>query len=308
MTLHAHSGSNSEVKLLVLVAGLMAFAVPCALGQAVAAVSAASTPESAQYVPTMTFDVASVRENKDIDMRGFTMTPGMFVPHTATFHASNTMIENLISTAYGVDFYQIVGGPKWAWPTLFMIEAKSDSEADAKLAALTREQQWAEQKHMVRVLLEERFKLKAHWETREGDIYNLVVAKGGPRMGAEGSMPPSEEEKKRAGDHPLPALDQTGCGEHGCTYFAHGCSMDELVRTLTMQFGRPVFDKTGLTGKYDFVLTNKGRWDRDRAADDMDPTPPLDRALDEQLGLKVEAVKGPVKVLVIDHAEKPSAN
>jgi uncharacterized protein (TIGR03435 family) len=84
--------------------------------------------------------------------------------------------------------------------------------------------------------------------------------------------------------------------------------MDELVRTLTMQFGRPVFDKTGLTGKYDFVLTNKGRWDRDRAADDMDPTPPLDRALDEQLGLKVEAVKGPVKVLVIDHAEKPSAN
>jgi uncharacterized protein (TIGR03435 family) len=55
-------------------------------------------------------------------------------------------------------------------------------------------------------------------------------------------------------------------------------------------------------------LTNKGRWDRDRAADDMDPTPPLDRALDEQLGLKVEAVKGPVKVLVIDHAEKPSAN
>jgi hypothetical protein len=61
MTLHAHSGSNSEVKLLVLVAGLMAFAVPCALGQAGAAVPAASTPESAQYVPTMTFEVASVR-------------------------------------------------------------------------------------------------------------------------------------------------------------------------------------------------------------------------------------------------------
>jgi uncharacterized protein (TIGR03435 family) len=296
------------VKLLFVAAGLMAFAVPCALGRAGAAVPAASTPESAQYVPKMTFDVASVRENKDIDMRGFTMTPGMFVPHTATFHASNTMVENLISTAYGVMNYQIVGAPNWPWPTLFMIEAKGGGEADAKLAALTGEQQWAEQQHMLQVLLEERFKLKTHWETRESDVYNLVVAKGGPRMGAAGSIPPSAEEKERFGDHPLPPLDQTGCGEHGCTYFAHACTMDELVRTLTGQFGRPVFDKTGLTGKYDFVLKNKGRWDRDRPADDMEPTPPLDRALKEELGLRVEAAKGPIKVLVIDHVEKPSAN
>jgi hypothetical protein len=72
--------------------------------------------------------------------------------------------------------------------------------------------------------------------------------------------------------------------------------------------GRPVIDETGLTGNYDFVLKYKGRWDRDRPADDLDPMPPLDRALKEELGLKVEATKGPVKLLVIDHVEKPSVN
>jgi uncharacterized protein (TIGR03435 family) len=69
-----------------------------------------------------------------------------------------------------------------------------------------------------------------------------------------------------------------------------------------------VVDKTELTGKYDFVVKYKDRWDRDRRADDMDPTPPLDRALQDELGLKLEPAKGPVKVLVIDHVEKPSEN
>jgi uncharacterized protein (TIGR03435 family) len=209
--------------------------------------------------------------------------------------------------AYGVDWYQIAGAPKWPWPTFFMIEAKSDSEADAKLAALTGEQRWAEQKHMLQALLEERFKLKAHWETKEGDIYNLVVAKGGPKLGAAGSMPLSAEEKKEFGDGPAPPFLQKQDGQ-GMDFIVRGWSMDQWARILTGQFGRPVIDQTGLTAKYDFVVKSKGRWDRDRPADDLDPMPPLDRALQEELGLKVEAAKGPVKVLVIDHAEKPSAN
>jgi len=301
---------NFGVNVLFVTAGWMALAMPSALGQAgAAATPATSATADAPYVATMTFDVASVRQNKDIDISaGFTITPGLFVPHTTAFHASNSMIENLISMAYGVWDYQIVNAPKWPYPTFFMIEAKSDSQADAKLAALTNKQQWAEQQHMVLALLEDRFKLKTHWETREGDAYNLVVAKGGPKMGAAGSIPPSAEEKKRFGDHPVPAFDQLGCDEHGCTYFAHGCSMGLLVSMLTVQFGRPVINKTGLTGNYDFVLKYKGRWDRERPADDMDPMPPMDRALQEELGLKVEPAKGPVKVLVIDHIEKPSEN
>jgi uncharacterized protein (TIGR03435 family) len=69
-----------------------------------------------------------------------------------------------------------------------------------------------------------------------------------------------------------------------------------------------VIDKTGLIGNHDFVLKYMGRWDRDRNADDLDPIPPMDRALQEELGLKVEAAKGPAKVLVIDHIDKPSEN
>jgi uncharacterized protein (TIGR03435 family) len=272
------------------------------MGQA-GAPATPSAPANAPYVATMTFDIASVRENKNIDMHaGFTMG-GQFLSNSTTFRGTNLPIESLIGIAYGVDRYQIVNAPKWPWPTFFMIEAKGDSEADAKLAALTGKQQDAEQQHMMQVLLADRFKLKTHWETRDGDVYNLMVAKGGPN----GSMPPTADDLKWSGGGPVPSLYQKNEGQ-GYDFVAHGLDMSGLIGQLTGQFGRPVIDKTGLTAKYDFVLKYKGRWDRDRPADDLDPTPPLDRALQDELGLKVEPAKGPIKVLVIDHIEKPSAN
>lgn len=82
-----------------------------------------------------------------------------------------------------------------------MIEAKGDSEADAKIPALTEEQQLAEQQHMLQALLEERFNLKTHWEVRAGDVYNLVVAKGGPKLG--GAKPASPDELNRFKGHPV---------------------------------------------------------------------------------------------------------
>jgi uncharacterized protein (TIGR03435 family) len=295
-----------RVNTLFVAAGLLAVAAHSSLGQAGAA-DTSSAPANAPYVATMTFDVASVRENKNIDMSaGFTMG-AHFVPQSTTYRATNWPIENLICDAYGVNRYQIVGAPDWPWPTFFMIEAKGDGDADARLAALNKEQQWAEQQHMMRTLLEDRFKLKTHSEMREGEIYNLVVAKGGPKLGAAGSMPPSADELKKNGDHPVPPISQK-CHGQGCEFIAHGCEIGRLVRILTGTFGRPVMDETGLTGKYDFILKYQGRWDRDRNADDLDPTPPMDRALQEELGLKVETAKGPVKVLVIDHVEKPSEN
>ena len=302
------SKRKSPVKIICLAAGLLALAAPSCLAQIRAATApASSSPEGSPYTPTMTFDVASVRENKNIDTNvGFAMS-GRFVPQTTNLRLLNWRIESLISYAYGVDEYQVTGAPKWPWPTVFVIEAKSDSEADAKLAALPREQQGAEQRHMLHALLEERFRLKTHWETKEGDTYNLVVAKGGPKLGEHGSLPPTADELKNFGDHPVPTIYQKNDGR-GYDFIGHGCPISQLVSMLTLQFGRPVNDKTGLTGKYDFVLAYRGRWDRDRKDDDTDPMPPMDRALQEQLGLKVEGVKGPVKVLVVDHVEKPSEN
>ncbi|HEY2469273.1 MAG TPA: TIGR03435 family protein [Terracidiphilus sp.] len=289
---------------LLVAAGLISLAVPSSPGQTSATTSQSS---KAPYVATMTFDVASVRENKNADLSaGITMS-GQFVPHTTILRVINWRIENLISYAYGVNEFQLVGAPKWPWPTVFVIEAKGSTEADTKIATLTTDQQLAEQQHMLQALLQDRFKLKTHWETKEGDAYNLVVAKGGPKLSAEGSTPPSAKELSDFGDHPIPPLYQKN-DVQGYDFIAHGCSISQLVEMLTAQFGRPVTDKTALTGKYDFVLKYKGRWDRDRNADDLDPMPPMDRALQEELGLKVEPAKGPVNVLVIDHIEKPSEN
>lgn len=304
----ARPRSNCGINSLLVVAGLMGLAVPFSVAQTSAAAPAKSSlPANTPYVATMTFDVASVRENKDADPNAGITISGHFVPHTTVLRLINWDIENLITNAYGINRYQIAGAPKWRWPTVFVIEAKGDSATDAKMATLTGEQQWAEQKHMLQTLLEERFKLKTHWETKEGDVYNLVVAKGGPKLNPAGSMPLSAEDLKSFGDGPVPPIYQERDGR-GYDFVAHGCSMSRLVAILTGQFGRPVIDTTGLTGNYDFVLRYRGRWDRDREADDMDPMPPIDRALQEQLGLKVESAKGPIKMLVIDHIEKPSEN
>jgi hypothetical protein len=145
MTDYALPKLNFGINPLLVAAGLMALAVPSSLGQAGAATTRTSSlPANAPYVTTMTFDVASVRENKNVDVNaGITMS-GQFVPHTTMLRVINWRIESLISYAYGVDEHQIVGAPKWPWPTVFVIEAKGDSEADAKMAALTKEQQWAE--------------------------------------------------------------------------------------------------------------------------------------------------------------------
>jgi uncharacterized protein (TIGR03435 family) len=310
MTEHDLSKRIFGINALFAAAGWMAVGMPSPLaGQAgTATTPASSSPGNTPYLATMTYDVASVRENKNADPNiGITMSGVGFVPHTSMFHAINWSIENLIGVAYGVNRSEIVGVPKWTFPTVFVIEAKGDKEADARIAALTQEQQSAEQRHMLQALLEDRFKLKTHWETKEGDVYHLVVAKGGPKLGPEGSAPPSTDEQKRFGDRPVPALYQKNDGV-GYDFIAHSCSMARWVEMLTAQFGRPVSDETGLKSNYDFVLKYKGRWDRDRNPDDLDPTPPMDRALQEQLGLKVEAAKGSVRVLVIDHIEKPSEN
>jgi len=299
---------NFRLSTLIFAAGFLALEVPPSSAQAGGAtIPASSELARAPYVATMTFDVASVRENREAEMTRSWSMSAPFVQNSTTLRAINWTIESLIQTAYGVDRFQVVGYPEWPIPTLFVIEAKGDSDADAKMATLTDEQQWAEHRHMMQALLEDRFKLKTHWETREGDIYNLVVAKSGPKLGAQGSMPWPADELKRYGNHPPPSIYQKNDGQ-AYDFIAHGASIGDLVKTLTGQFGRPVIDKTSLTGKFDFVLKYKGSRDRDRPVDDLDPTPPLDQGLQNELGLKVEPAKGPMKALVIDHIEKPSEN
>jgi uncharacterized protein (TIGR03435 family) len=213
---------------------------------------------------------------------------------------------DLIVIAYGLGYYSIAGGPDWARGTLYMVEARSDSSADEKLALLSDQDARLEKQHMIQVMLADRFRLQTHWIKKEGTNYALVPAKKGPRLSTN-LVPPSAEEIARFGDHPVPPLYQHGDGRLGYQFIAHGCSMKMLADMLTGQMDAPVADQTGLAGTYDFTLQYSGTLPG-TGSNDPAAWPPLITALPEQLGLRLEPIKGSVEVLVIDHIEKPSAN
>lgn len=154
---------------------------------------------------------------------------------------------------------------------------------------------------MFQTLLEDRFKLKVHWETGELAGYDLVVAKGGSKM-----KPASPDNRTTVDGHVFP----TGTSQLYITAdrVAHligkGSSMEQLINQLTGRMRAPIRDRTGLTGTFDynvmFVLNP--------AQADGSSAPMITTAIQEELGLKLEKSKIPVEVLVIDHADKPTPN
>jgi uncharacterized protein (TIGR03435 family) len=253
----------------------------------------------------MTFDVASVRESKPDVNAGLSRVDagGFQPPNSSNLRLQNYDLMNLILMAYGVNPHLIERIPRDFARATFNVEAKADGETDAKL---TKEQVRLEQEHMMQVLLDERFKLKVHWETCDGQAYDLAVAKAG-RLHSSGAGP-SAEELKRFGDRPIPPLYQKGSSMRGFEYIGHGATTAEIASMLAMQMGRPVSDKTGLSGKYDFDRKYYQIKASDRKDDETNPWPPLEAAIQDQLGLKLAASHGPGRVLVIDHIERPSPN
>jgi uncharacterized protein (TIGR03435 family) len=291
---------NLTQSLILLLAASVPVANPPAFAQQAAPPAAADAP----YVPTMTFDVASVRQSPPADSYS---VGGWFMPNTTTLRANNWSIHNLISAAYGgLKFYQIDsnGIPQDVLRALYIIQAKGDPATEETIAKLPIKQQQAEQAHMILALLQERFKLKAHFETRQGDVYNLVAPKGEAKLRSATRPPPTAEETKIWGDR---TLYQRGSSRTEFDYVAHDCQMSDIVEMLASQFGHPVIDKTGFTGKYNFILKTHDTKQSDRKDDDTNPIPTLEEAIQE-LGLKLEPAKGPTQVLIIDHIEKPTDN
>jgi uncharacterized protein (TIGR03435 family) len=251
----------------------------------------------------MTFDVASIRQSPPADSY---MVGGSFALHSTSFHSTNLDIPNLLGIAYGVRRDQIQGLPDGR--AMFNVEAKSDSAADQRLAQLTKDQEKSEQQHMLQSLLADRFKLQVHWETHQSSTYDLVVIKKGLKMLPSSGAPPTAEERIDFGAKPIPPLYQRGSSDSSFDFIAHAASIPDITNMLAGQFGRPVIDKTGLKDRYDFKLHYHDTHLTDRSADDLNPVPPLDMAIQDQLGLKLEPSKGDLRVLVIDHIEKPSEN
>lgn len=223
----------------------------------------------------------------------------------AGFVATNVQLTILLNNAYNIRPDLMSGLPGWANSTRFDITAKVSDPDVTALKNLTREQREA----MLLALLTDRFKLKAHIETKTLPVYDLVIAKGGSKLKentalADQSTPGTGPHNMKPGTMVMSDTKLTG--------FATPTSA--LASTLAYQVGRNIIDKTGLTGRYDFTLNwspeNRAPVVGGNLADKGSDTdaPDLFTALQEQLGLRLESSKGPVDTLVIDHVEFPTAN
>ncbi len=205
--------------------------------------------------------------------------------------ATNYTLTALIALAYDLNPRTISGGPGWVDTQQFNIEAVTPG--DVRPVRL-------EQMRMLRALLVERFGLKFHRQEKEFAIYALSVARGGPKLqaAAKPDDPPQLVGVVYPGKIEVPAKSVT---------------MDDFVAMLQRAtLDRPTVNRTGLTGKYDFNLywapdeTQYGGQVPVAGADA--PSPPLFTAMQEQLGLKLEATRGMVSAMVVDEVERPSAN
>ena len=210
------------------------------------------------------------------------------------FVARNYTLRVILAAAYNLTPRAISGGPEWIDSDRYDILAEAPGQVRPTLD---------EQMSMLRKLLSDRFSLTLHREEKEFPIYALTVAKGGPKL-AEAAPDTSPE-----GSPPLVFVLSPG----GARLAARNATMGELGWVMQRSaLDRPVVDKTGLPGRYDFDL----EWAPDEtqfggnvpAGDPEHPKPDLFAAMQQQLGLRLEATRGPIEALVIDRVERPSAN
>jgi uncharacterized protein (TIGR03435 family) len=262
---------------ILLVAGCIALLASAALAQQAAPAPTTTKP--------LTFEVATIKPTATTDFWRLLPTPDGYT-------ATNVSLFKLIGEAYGiVDPKLISGGPHWIDRDKFDLEAKFDAASVPGAQNLTHTQRAA----MLQPLLADRFHLKLHHETKYLPVFNLVLAKGDPKLqptpGAPDDMISSTCQYTRG-----PGYAQ-----------AARCSMNNLVDALRDITGRTVIDKTSLTGLFNYTL----RWTPDNApapAASDTPAPDIFTAIQEQLGLKLEPSTAPLDVLVIDSAEKPTPN
>jgi uncharacterized protein (TIGR03435 family) len=270
----------------------------CALFAQSAAQSAAQSNVRPQ------FEVASVKPSSATSVANVRPLPGRLT--------ANASLQILIQYAYGVQPFQVVDSARWLQSGRYEIDAKADGNTNRSQMFL-----------MLQSLLKDRFQLKIHRETRDMPVYALVAAKGGLKLSppkgsncvdSAGDAAPEWAGGRMAAPGEV-ALAPPRCGSIGLSLgLMQGgkVAMPELVRKLSLMLDRSVIDKTGFMGLFDLQV----QFVPDETTPAMPPPPPgsdvsgisLPQALREQLGLQLESTKGPVEVIVVDHAERPSGN
>jgi uncharacterized protein (TIGR03435 family) len=237
-----------------------------------------SAQTSSVDIEKLQFEVASVKPNNSGSQNSnMELHPGGRVTGT------NVALGGLLRTVFNLQPHQLVNAPDWIDTARFDIEAKPDREYSTREDALA-----PELLAMLRNLFADRFKLIAHREMRDTSVYALVVVKDGV-MGPQMRRSTVDCETVRC-------RISTNAGRIAGT----GTTLSELMRRLSPTLGRPVVDRTGLSGPFDLELT----WSSDQTADTAGPS--IFTAIQEQLGLKLESQRAPIEVMVIDRLERPT--
>jgi len=248
--------------------------------------------QSSQQSPKLTFDVVSIHE--------WGPGQGPTGPYTAGVQFSTGRVRsqcaNLASLVFNA--YQLTGSeplegmPKWGRASCGVPDSRETFAIEATMPADTT---MVQSRQMMQILLAERFKLAVHWETRQLPVYALRVVSGGSKLKRSD---PDKDPPIKLGSIGCPG-DDSHCHNICCG----SMTITSLSGSLSHTLGRPVIDKTGLTGTYYFGIVT---W----AGDDSSGSslPSLFALMREQFGLELKPELGPVPILVIDHAEKPTAN
>jgi len=275
-----------------------------------------SAPAGNAAAEPLAFDVVSIKPHKDEGISrvgiGFRTTPD-------GLSFSGGSLDMLLRMAFDVPRDRLLNEPEWVKSSRLDLDAKVAPEDAPRLKTLTRQQHWA----MLIPVLEDRCRLKFHHENRELEVYTLVAAKGGPKLkeaeaADSDAIAPDSTPRTQAARSPM----RMSISSKGMTIHGHDATMESLIEMISQQVGITVVDKTGLTGKYDFTLSwmpDEGAWQLmglpipgpppEGSAQPQEPVgPSIFTAVQEQLGLKLEAQKEKVDVIVIDRIEQPSAN
>jgi uncharacterized protein (TIGR03435 family) len=327
-------------------AGVFAsFAAAILLGLVCATPSHAqsSAQNAAVAAAVMEYEVATIKPYKPGAGEGPNMMRvGIFNPPDG-FAASGANMQMLVTQAYGIQNFQIVGAPDWFTNDRFEIDAKMESSVADALAKMSQDDRTLARQKMLQALLADRFKLTIHRESKELPSYILSIGKNGSKLVE--AKPPDPQAAAPAGNggggrggRGGPGGPGRGApgrggmmmsgGPGGQTVSADSVPMTALVRMLSQFLRSPVIDKTGLTGYYTislkFMPENFGggggagfamppAGGAPGAPAPPDPSteaaaPTLQVAVQEQLGLRLDKSKGQVEIIVIDHVEKVSDN
>ena len=280
---------NLTKKLLLACAGIAAVTIPILIGTLyIPEVRAQSKPSGST---PLTYAVASIKLSEP-GLQNASVGPGP----GGGIKIMNKQLKYLVTFAYDVKEFQVFGGPGWSDSERYDIIAKPDSAGATdpmKMNETQRAQFMDQQRERMRNLLAERFQLKLHIEKKPLPVYALILAKGGSKL------------------HETKEDDHTGANMRSGRGSLEGTrvTVQMISSSLSKILGRPVIDRTNLTGKYDFKIGfadfNPSTNPEDSASSESGS---IFTALQQKLGLKLEATKAPVDTIVIDHAEKPSAN